>query len=45
MERRNPTDYSQELLNLFDRYVHGELDQAAAKLTWRRTLATFNKYL
>src|SRR5882724_9165309 len=27
MERKNSSDYPQELLNLFDRYVHGELDR------------------
>jgi carboxymethylenebutenolidase len=27
MERKNASDYPQELLNLFDRYVHGELDR------------------
>ncbi|MGD0579329.1 MAG: dienelactone hydrolase family protein [Bryobacteraceae bacterium] len=27
MERRKASDYPQELLNLFDRYVHGELDR------------------
>ena len=25
MERKKATDYPQELLNLFDRYVHGEI--------------------
>ena len=27
LERREASDYPQELLNLFDRYVHGELDR------------------
>ncbi len=27
MERKNASDYPQELLDLFDRYVHGELDR------------------
>lgn len=27
MERRKASDYPQELLNLFDRYVHGDLDR------------------
>src|SRR5438445_3102394 len=27
MERKRASDYPQELLNLFDRYVHGELDR------------------
>ena len=27
MERKKSSDYPQELLNLFDRYVHGELDR------------------
>jgi carboxymethylenebutenolidase len=27
LERRKASDYPQELLNLFDRYVHGELDR------------------
>src|SRR3977135_4231111 len=27
MERKNATDYPQELLNLFDRYVHGDIDR------------------
>src|SRR5712671_6313990 len=27
MERKKASDYPQELLNLFDRYVHGELDR------------------
>jgi carboxymethylenebutenolidase len=27
LERKKASDYPQELLNLFDRYVHGELDR------------------
>lgn len=27
MERKNASDYPQELLNLFDQYVHGDLDR------------------
>jgi carboxymethylenebutenolidase len=27
MERKNAADYPQELLNLFDRYVHGDIDR------------------
>src|SRR5882724_3329419 len=27
MERKKATDFPQELLNLFDRYVHGEIDR------------------
>src|SRR5512146_3087879 len=27
MERKKAADYPQELLNLFDKYVHGELDR------------------
>jgi carboxymethylenebutenolidase len=27
MERHKASDYPQELLDLFDRYVHGELDR------------------
>ena len=27
MERKKATDYPQELLNLFDRYVHGDIDR------------------
>ena len=27
MERKKASEYPQELLNLFDRYVHGELDR------------------
>ena len=27
MERKRASDYPQELLDLFDRYVHGELDR------------------
>src|SRR5207248_1335436 len=27
MERKNASDYPQELLNLFDRYVHGDIDR------------------
>jgi carboxymethylenebutenolidase len=27
MERKNATDFPQELLNLFDRYVHGDIDR------------------
>src|SRR5215204_1122059 len=27
MDRKNASDYPQELLNLFDRYVHGDLDR------------------
>src|SRR5678815_1036150 len=29
MERKNASDYPQELLDLFDRYVHGEIDRRA----------------
>ncbi len=29
MERKKATDYPQELLNLFDRYVHGDIDRRA----------------
>lgn len=29
MERKTAADYPQELLNLFDRYVHGEIDRRA----------------
>ena len=27
MERKKASDYPQELLNLFDRYVHGEIER------------------
>src|SRR5438105_6718769 len=27
MERKKATDYPQELLNLFDRYVHGDIER------------------
>ena len=27
MERKKATDYPQELLNLFDHYVHGDIDR------------------
>ena len=27
MERKKASDYPQELLDLFDRYVHGEIDR------------------
>ncbi len=27
MERKNATDFPQDLLNLFDRYVHGDIDR------------------
>src|SRR6202047_5352205 len=27
MERKNASDFPQELLNLFDRYVHGDIDR------------------
>src|SRR5215469_4666044 len=29
MERKKASDYPQELLNLFDRYVHGDIDRRA----------------
>ena len=29
MERKKATDFPQELLNLFDRYVHGEITRRA----------------
>jgi len=29
MERNKATDYPQELLNLFDKYVHGDIDRRA----------------
>ena len=29
MERKKAQDYPQELLNLFDRYVHGDIDRRA----------------
>ena len=29
MERKKASDYPQELLNLFDHYVHGEIDRRA----------------
>src|ERR1019366_10825071 len=29
MERKKASDYPQELLNLFDYYVHGEIDRRA----------------
>src|SRR5438045_5821549 len=29
MERKHATDFPQELLNLFDLYVHGEIDRRA----------------
>src|ERR1017187_3490319 len=29
MERKTANDYPQELLNLFDRYVHGDIDRRA----------------
>ena len=29
MDRKKASDYPQELLDLFDRYVHGELDRRA----------------
>ncbi len=29
MERKKASDYPQELLDLFDKYVHGEIDRRA----------------
>ena len=29
MERKKASDYPQELLNLFDKYVHGDIDRRA----------------
>jgi hypothetical protein len=29
LERKKASDYPQELLNLFDKYVHGEIDRRA----------------
>src|SRR5947209_18539575 len=29
MERKQASDYPQELLNLFDKYVHGDIDRRA----------------
>jgi len=29
MERKKATDFPQELLNIFDRYVHGEISRRA----------------
>ena len=29
MERKKATDFPQDLLNLFDRYVHGEITRRA----------------
>ena len=29
MERKKASDFPQELLNLFDRYVHGDIDRRA----------------
>lgn len=45
MERRKASDYPQELLNLFDHYVHGEIDRrafldGAKKFAWIGMSAT-----
>ena len=29
MERKKASDFPQELLNLFDRYIHGDIDRRA----------------
>ena len=29
LERKKASDYPQELLNLFDKYVHGDIDRRA----------------
>ncbi len=46
MERKKPSDFPQELLNLFDGYVQSRTtpryDEAAAKPAWQRTLDWFN---
>src|SRR5258707_8431866 len=36
MERKKATDFPQELLNLFDRYVHGEFTRSASVDTARK---------
>ena len=33
MERSRPSDYPQDLLNLFDKYVHGAIDKATSTVT------------
>jgi hypothetical protein len=52
-QRLTAQDFDQELLILFDAYVHGNLDrrgflnqaQKYAKLAWERTLAFFRMHL
>lgn len=51
MERQTAHDFDQDLLVLFDAYVHDgfhndttpRYEAAAAKLAWERTVAFFNK--
>jgi carboxymethylenebutenolidase len=46
MERKKASDFPQELLNLLDRYVHGDItpryDEAAAKLASARSTGSTN---
>ena len=47
MERKAAAEYDPQLLKLYDRYVHGDidrlqfLDDAATKLAWDRTISFF----
>ena len=53
MERKKASDFHPEVLKLFDGYVHGALrfhndttpryDEAAAQLSWQRTVDFFAK--
>jgi dienelactone hydrolase len=51
MDRKKSSDFDSELLGLFHCYIHGRVDttprydEAAAKLSWQRTLEHFNKHL
>ena len=38
MERKKATDFPQELLNLFDLYVHGDIDRRAFLMAPRSSL-------
>ena len=51
MERKTAAEYDPQLLKLYDRYVHGDidrlqfLDDAATKLAWDRTISFFAETL
>ena len=44
MERKKTSDFPPAVLQLFDGCVHGRLE-AAAKLSWQRSLGHFNRHL